>query len=439
MSEDDSSSASGEEYIEEVIDSDSENDYVEEVVSSDEDESEKDDDRDSSDDDDDDDDDDSSEDDVDLESIDDDDDGVDDGGDDSHSEFDPLPPPIEIPDALKPPHLRAKPASFYAVKDDDISINSDDSSDDSSYSSSDGGFGQRVKKVIASAAGSKKPSATKKSSFDYDDDVDVSSDTDTSLSSTEKPKKPKSNIVASVTGKINKNAEDYDEDDTEDEAPTSTTTTTTSTKPEKEEPTPSSPKPATTISESPISPIRPTCFRGHSFDELPDNAAETEKRGGKKPESNSSEPVDSPEKVKENEPPSKKAPVIKKIVTETPQTEPSSLRDSSTVKNEPIQQTSPPQSPEKVKSRFKPIPIKKNEEQVEKEEDWNTEPKDDGNGPYYSYEDLKKKKIPDLDYLNREKYLSPYDFMAVFKVKKSEFATWPKWKQTKAKRTAKLF
>ena len=90
-----------------------------------------------------------------------------------------------------------------------------------------------------------------------------------------------------------------------------------------------------------------------------------------------------------------------------------------------------------TKRKFKPI-IKKQEEKVE-EEDWNTEPKDDGNGPHYSYEDLRKKKIPDLDYLNREKYLSPYDFMAVFKVKKSEVETWPKWKKTKAKRTAKLF
>ena len=58
---------------------------------------------------------------------------------------------------------------------------------------------------------------------------------------------------------------------------------------------------------------------------------------------------------------------------------------------------------------------------------------------YYDATLLRKKKIPGLDYNNREKYLSPEDFQEIFGMDKESFYQMPKWKQTKAKRANKLF
>lgn len=60
-------------------------------------------------------------------------------------------------------------------------------------------------------------------------------------------------------------------------------------------------------------------------------------------------------------------------------------------------------------------------------------------GKYHSMEDLRQSNIPGLDNARREKYLSPEDFQEYFKVTNEEFAKFPKWKQTKAKRSLGLF
>jgi hypothetical protein len=52
---------------------------------------------------------------------------------------------------------------------------------------------------------------------------------------------------------------------------------------------------------------------------------------------------------------------------------------------------------------------------------------------------MRKKSVPGLDYSIREQFLSPADFESLFECTKEEFATWPKWKQTQAKRKAKMF
>lgn len=68
-----------------------------------------------------------------------------------------------------------------------------------------------------------------------------------------------------------------------------------------------------------------------------------------------------------------------------------------------------------------------------------TEAVDNGNITYYSVEDLRKMKIPGLDYKNREIYLSPSDFKSIFAMTIEEFEEQPKWKKTTLKRKAKLF
>jgi len=421
------------EYIEEVIDEDTENDSVEEIISSsEEDESDVDDDDDE--------DEEESDDDVEIESIDDeDDDGVEDGTE-SHSDFDPLPPPIDIPDALKPPHLRQELEAIQKKYSDDYDDDSD--LDDNSGSSDDDDSPLAKVKVLRSKPAPKKPAVPtpKKTDFDYNA-ADVSSgsddDSDTSLSSTEKTAKK------AITGKINKDADDYDEDDKKEaEKPVTPPPPAEPEKlPEPEKPKPEPvkevvPKPepevkkpaapmeeapaASYLEDDPATALRPTSFRGNSFVSVDGLPEEERRTGGKKPSKWSAKPDSTLQQ----------GPFDKK--PESP-----GIRDSSAVKNESIKkEESAPEAGLKEKPFKKGLIIKK-EEKVE--EDWNTEPKDDGNGPYYSYEDLKNKKIPDLDYLNREKYLSPYDFMAVFKVTKAEFETWPKWKKTKTKRSHKLF
>ena len=451
MTEDDDSDG---EYIEEVIDEDTENDSVEEIISSSEEEDSNGDDDEEEDTDDDCDD---SEDDVEIETIDDeDDDGVEDGSE-SHSDFDPLPPPIDIPDALKPPHLRQELEAIQKKYANEYDEDSDLDDDSDSSDDSDGPLAKV--KVARSKPVPKKPTipTSSKTNFSYnapDTSSGSDDDSDTSLSSTEKKdKKGNSTAKPSILGKINKNGDDYDEDDEKESEKPATQTKMSPIEPEKaSEPEPekietenkkkvvAEPAPklevekAVTLkgkepvlshlNEDPTTALRPTSMRGNSFVSV-DGLPEDERRGGKKP-SKWSVKTDS---TLEQGPFDKKS--------ESP-----GIRDSFAVKNEPIkkgliekEESAPEASP--VKKPFKKgIIITK---EVNVEEDWNTEPKDDGNGPYYSYEDLKNKKIPDLDYLNREKYLSPYDFMAVFKVTKAEFETWPKWKKTKTKRTHKLF
>mmetsp|Transcript_12166 Transcript_12166/g.33745 ORF Transcript_12166/g.33745 Transcript_12166/m.33745 type:complete len:514 (-) Transcript_12166:215-1756(-) len=83
-------------------------------------------------------------------------------------------------------------------------------------------------------------------------------------------------------------------------------------------------------------------------------------------------------------------------------------------------------------------PPKKKEKKV-KQKKAESDDEDDPNGEYYPLDDVRKMTIPDLDYKNREKYLNGKDFKKAFGVRRKEYDTWPKWKQTKAKRTAKLF
>jgi hypothetical protein len=63
----------------------------------------------------------------------------------------------------------------------------------------------------------------------------------------------------------------------------------------------------------------------------------------------------------------------------------------------------------------------------------------DGEGTYYTIEQLVRKSVPGLDYVNREIYISPDDCMALFDCTKEEFSAFPKWKKTKLKRSHKLF
>ena len=58
---------------------------------------------------------------------------------------------------------------------------------------------------------------------------------------------------------------------------------------------------------------------------------------------------------------------------------------------------------------------------------------------YYTLEDLREKRISDIDYSHREKYLSPDDFEKCFHVSKSHFAQLPKWQQNRKKRESGLF
>ncbi|KAL7578784.1 hypothetical protein ACA910_016009 [Epithemia clementina (nom. ined.)] len=84
-------------------------------------------------------------------------------------------------------------------------------------------------------------------------------------------------------------------------------------------------------------------------------------------------------------------------------------------------------------------PPKKEEENPEPAADESSDEEDDPNGEYYTITELRKKTVPGLDYLNREKYLRAAEFKETLGCKRKVFNTWPKWKQTKAKRAAKLF
>mmetsp|Transcript_19094 Transcript_19094/g.38612 ORF Transcript_19094/g.38612 Transcript_19094/m.38612 type:complete len:142 (-) Transcript_19094:98-523(-) len=62
-----------------------------------------------------------------------------------------------------------------------------------------------------------------------------------------------------------------------------------------------------------------------------------------------------------------------------------------------------------------------------------------GGGESYSLTQLQKMSVPGLQYTSREKYLTADDFAKVFSCSYEDYLKWPKWKQTKAKRAAKLF
>lgn len=62
-----------------------------------------------------------------------------------------------------------------------------------------------------------------------------------------------------------------------------------------------------------------------------------------------------------------------------------------------------------------------------------------GGGQSYSLTQLQKMSVPGLEYTAREKYLTADDFAKVFSCSYDEYRKWPKWRQTKAKRAAKLF
>lgn len=63
----------------------------------------------------------------------------------------------------------------------------------------------------------------------------------------------------------------------------------------------------------------------------------------------------------------------------------------------------------------------------------------DWDGKYHAMDDLRQSNIPGLDNTRREQYLSPSDFQEYFKLRKEEFAKFPKWKRDKVKRSLGLF
>jgi hypothetical protein len=66
------------------------------------------------------------------------------------------------------------------------------------------------------------------------------------------------------------------------------------------------------------------------------------------------------------------------------------------------------------------------------------EPKD-WDGTYHSLEDIQQRRAEGIDKHNREQYLSPEDFEAIFKMTKEAFAKSPKWKRDKVKKDLYLF
>lgn len=60
-------------------------------------------------------------------------------------------------------------------------------------------------------------------------------------------------------------------------------------------------------------------------------------------------------------------------------------------------------------------------------------------GKYYSLTDIRQNKVAGIDKQNREQYLSPEDFLEVFKMTKEEFSKMPKWKRDNHKRDLHLF
>lgn len=65
----------------------------------------------------------------------------------------------------------------------------------------------------------------------------------------------------------------------------------------------------------------------------------------------------------------------------------------------------------------------------------------DSNEPkeFFSLVDLRQRRVQGIDKHNREKYLSPDDFLKAFKMTKEEFYVLPKWKRDKLKRDLYLF
>jgi hypothetical protein len=64
----------------------------------------------------------------------------------------------------------------------------------------------------------------------------------------------------------------------------------------------------------------------------------------------------------------------------------------------------------------------------------------DWDGTTYTLVDLRQRNVPkDIDWKNREQYLSDDDFVKAFGLTKSEFAKQPKWKRDKLKQSLYLF
>jgi hypothetical protein len=429
------------EYIEESVEDDEET--IEELV--DEDEEEEDDDSDVVDSDD-----------SDVELLEIDEDNIDVDGDDSHSEFDPLPPPIEIPQALRPAHMREeqKASNYYDDYDEDDSV-------DTSGDSSDGD--DEVAKTLL-AAKALKP--TTKDDYDFESADDSSTEPSSArvnpkhkaISTTTNKSKPD---TFTKTGRINKEAKDYDDDtDSDDSTASPASVAKKETKADK-----------STNPSDPAHAVRPTTFRGMSFSDG-EGDGKGDKRGGKKPskweaettsiysqngvssvsKSHFSKPKETEKRTISEDRPSDtlgKADAQKNvsILRGTSSTQNASIKTNKVAETEKKEKTAVAQDrPEKQSEQQKQVnsairAVREETEKLGKNEkaDSNSEPKDDGKGPYYSYEELRKKKVAGLDYLNREQYLSPYDFFEVFKVKRTAFETWPKWKKTKAKRAVKMF
>ena len=60
-------------------------------------------------------------------------------------------------------------------------------------------------------------------------------------------------------------------------------------------------------------------------------------------------------------------------------------------------------------------------------------------GTFYTLVDIRQRRVPNVDKLNREYYLSPEEFLKTFKMNKVEFSKLPKWKRDKAKSALHLF
>jgi hypothetical protein len=426
------------EYIEESVEDDEET--IEELVDEDEDSDAVD------------------TDDSDVELLEIDEDDIDVDGEDSHSEFDPLPPPIEIPQALRPAHMREeiKASNYYDDYDEDDSV-------DTSGDSSDGD--DEVAKTLL-AAKALKPMTNDDSDYDFESADD---------SSTEAPSarvNPKHKAIATAnnkgkpdtftkTGRVNKEANDYDDDTDSDDSEASPAPV-----PKKETKAYKSTNPSDAAHA-----VRPATFRGMSFSDG-EGDGKGDKRGGKKPskweaETTSIYSQNGVSNVSKSHFSKPKEPEKRTISEDRPsdtlgkadaQKNASTLRGTSSTRNASIKtnkaaevekkekttvaqdrQRNQSEQQKQVNSAIRAV--REETEKLEKNEkaDSNTEPKDDGKGPYHSYDELKKKKVAGLDYLNREQYLSPFDFFEVFKVKRTEFEKWPKWKKTKAKRAVKMF
>uniref|UniRef100_A0A7S2Y8B1 HP domain-containing protein n=1 Tax=Entomoneis paludosa TaxID=265537 RepID=A0A7S2Y8B1_9STRA len=416
--------------------------------------------------------------------------------DDDASEFEPLPPPIEIPDALKPKNMRGAEHSKKKKKGlYDGSSSDDDSNDTSDFDESD-----------LETPPAKK--ATSKPSVVDDDD----SDEETSISSvSEVQKKPPVKVAKPAPKPAPKKKEEAPvkkvaakPPPTEDSDSEASDDGAKGTKSRKGRWAANSDDEGAVGGLSPAAKaMRPGAVRGASFDS-DDAVAEKlrksvdEPRRGKKPvvetvtksiDDEVDEAMDHGHRVdrfrgesmvdhkgkisiekKATPPPPppvpEKEPSMRDL-TASPTPSPGGSKSDSMNHNSRsnasgrslvgdfadsssnLNNSARWKPPKKVETETEPkqeqykgrvwSPPKKKEKKIKNDKKDASDEDDDPNGEYYPLEDMRKMKIPDLDYKNREKYLNAKDFKEAFGVKRDEFFAWPKWKQTKAKRTAKLF